>query len=880
MLLNNNSPKANISNNVNIKLKEHQLAMLQRCIDIENVKDNLFGIMSDKPGTGKTYVILSLINYFKLENEKRKRKETNIIVVPQNIYTQWIISIEKFSNDLTYNKFINYENIMSLYLKPDLLQNNDIILTTSSYYHIISTTLSSLNIKISRIFFDEIDSISNIISTKIDADFIWFVSASFNIDYLGYYGNKIKGYDVNSITCKCDNDFIDEYIYLETPIKKYYLCKNIYIDNILECVVTKRELKGLNAMNFTLNKKDFEQNKVNNEKEVINLIIKNRKSIIDFNKFKIEESNKNIEHYNKCFDNSTLYYTNYKELIDKLTESNNLIIFKDFIIYFLSTFQDFMSLSVFKDEFRQKGVQSLKIVFDDIIDICYNINEIDRICSNHLNTKKITMEIDMVIMNIKKMNIIIGNILKTLNDIKEEETLVFNLYEILENNKNYFEDFLNKITEYSDSILAPSQIEINNKQLEISQKLIDDNKYKIDLIYTRLMENKCCPICYEQYNESIKSECSSPNNKSKNEMNNETNNETNNEINNETNNKMNNETNNETNNEINNEMNNEMNNETNNEEISIKKVYYTSKCCNNKICESCINNWYKLNKESCIFCNTDNVLLDDLMYCCVNEEFEEKNDNNLNNTLINQLDIQFEVYNSSKAEFLDYYIEELTKTDKKIIIFSDYSSVFQYIETLCDKYDIKYVDLDKGNIKEIDNAVTNYKYGDAKILLSNSTLFGCGMNFENATDILFVHKMDKDMEKQVIGRAQRMGRKSVLNIIYLEYENESELTIKLNKNSDLLYEDTDTDDLNINNELYKYYKNKQISSILDNIQEINFDDISGNEITETNIMETSINSISETSIDSIHMETLIDNTIPRVNNYIDVNLDELISNLM
>jgi hypothetical protein len=261
------------------------------------------------------------------------------------------------------------------------------------------------------------------------------------------------------------------------------------------------------------------------------------------------------------------------------------------------------------------------------------------------------------------------------------------------------------------------------------------------------------------------------------------------------------------------------------------------------------------------------------MYCCVNEEFEEKNDNNLNNTLINQLDIQFEVYNSSKAEFLDYYIEELTKTDKKIIIFSDYSSVFQYIETLCDKYDIKYVDLDKGNIKDIDTAVSEYKFGDAKILLSNSTLFGCGMNFENSSDILFVHKMDKDMEQQVIGRAQRMGRKSVLNIIYLEYENESEFTIKLNKNSglyiksEILMEDnTDTCDLDINTELYKYYKNKQISSLLDNIEYINLDDISGNEIESNDNMITTIDSLSS-SEEQPYME------------HIDVNLDELISSL-
>jgi hypothetical protein len=568
-------------------------------------------------------------------------------------------------------------------------------------------------------------------------------------------------------------------------------------------------------MNFTLNKKEFEQNKVNNEKEVINLIIKNRKSIIDFNKFKIEESNKNIEHYTKCFDNKLLYYNNYKELVDELNQKNNLILFKDYVIQFLSTFQDFTLLPVFKDEFRQKGIQSLKIVFDDIIDICYNINEIDRICSNHLNSKKITMEIDMIIMNIKKMNIIIGNILKILNDFRDEDTVVYNLYDNLETNKNYFENLLNKIIEYSDSILSPSQIEIHTKQLEISNKLIDENKNKIDLIYARLIENKCCPICYEQYEDS--NNCSSPSHKNKLDL----------------------------------------------SEISKtnKKVYYTSNCCNNKICEYCITEWYKLNKESCIFCNTNGILLNDLIYCYTEDNNSIDSTNNIDNNLIEKMDISFDIFNSSKGDFLNDYIEELKTLDKKIIIFSDYSSVFQYIETLCNKYDIKYVDLDKGNIKDIDSAVSDYRYGDTKILLSNSTLFGCGMNFENATDILFVHKMDKDMEKQVIGRAQRMGRKTVLNIIYLEYENESEFTIKHTKNSDFNYDtDEEKDDIDINNELYKYYKNKQISNILDNIQEINFEDISTNEIIDK-------------------METSIENIAPLSDDYIDVNLEELISSL-
>ena len=58
-------------------------------LDIE--KDNLcnFGILSDKPGAGKTYVILGLI-YLTKNNLSKK---TNIIVVPQNILNQWKLSI-------------------------------------------------------------------------------------------------------------------------------------------------------------------------------------------------------------------------------------------------------------------------------------------------------------------------------------------------------------------------------------------------------------------------------------------------------------------------------------------------------------------------------------------------------------------------------------------------------------------------------------------------------------------------------------------------------------------------------------------------------------------------------------------------------------------
>ena len=112
--LDESSIKINQLNNINIILKEHQLAIINRCIDIENNNICNFGIMNDKPGTGKTYAILGLIFY--------TQKKNNIIIVPQNIISQWCESIHMFSNGLLdYKKFIDYNDTYNkLFIDTDI----------------------------------------------------------------------------------------------------------------------------------------------------------------------------------------------------------------------------------------------------------------------------------------------------------------------------------------------------------------------------------------------------------------------------------------------------------------------------------------------------------------------------------------------------------------------------------------------------------------------------------------------------------------------------------------------------------------------------------------------------------------------------------------
>ncbi len=108
----------------------------------------------------------------------------------------------------------------------------------------------------------------------------------------------------------------------------------------------------------------------------------------------------------------------------------------------------------------------------------------------------------------------------------------------------------------------------------------------------------------------------------------------------------------------------------------------------------------------------------------------------------------------------------------KIMIFSDFSSIFKKITPLCDMLNIKYVQLDGGNMRSIEQAVKQYKMEDAQILFCDSTLFGCGMNFENTTHVIFTHTPNPEMRSQIIGRAQRIGRESILQVYQLHYPNE------------------------------------------------------------------------------------------------------------
>ena len=652
----------------NIYLKDHQLAIIQKCIDIEEFKLCNFGIMNDKPGAGKTFAILGFILASKLQNELNKNisttdlvvfadnvnffesrplesrplesrplesrplesrplesspleldpqnfdktdisklnqtKEINIIVVPQNIIAQWCNSIHQFSNGekIKYKKFIDYNDILDLYNNETDLFNYDILITTSLYYNVIATTLSSNYLNVKRVFFDEIDSISSFLVNEINADFIWFVSASFRHSELGIYTDKISSDLFPYIKCKCNDTYIDKMFKIVNPNIYKIICKNIYVDNIFSGILSKEEYRLLNAMDYTKLKKKFYHKIAQNDKEAIDFLVKDKIEIIEMEELRIEDLKKSIE---SCSINERL--NSLKSQLDESEKS-------------LKESQE--KLNLIKERLKENNCCPL----------CYNEYE----------------EFQKKVISPCCKNII-----------------------CFECTNNWF-----------TNLKKTNCIYCNTPETKME-----------DYIIVKPTTNCTCTICDKEY------------------------------------------------------------------EADDDKLY--AKCCEKITCNACLQDWYtKLLKRNCLFCKKEGITIEDFRNEKQHEEMKLNEQNGI------------KYIKKTKLEVIQFFIKTKLYGNSKVIFCSDYVRIFNDIKILFNNYKIEYIELDDGNINEIEESIKSFTTGTIKVMLLNSNLFGCGLNLQCTTDIVFLHNPNSILEQQIVGRAQRPGRLDPLNVWYLMHENE------------------------------------------------------------------------------------------------------------
>jgi SNF2 family DNA or RNA helicase len=111
----------------------------------------------------------------------------------------------------------------------------------------------------------------------------------------------------------------------------------------------------------------------------------------------------------------------------------------------------------------------------------------------------------------------------------------------------------------------------------------------------------------------------------------------------------------------------------------------------------------------------------------------------------------------------------------RFLVFSRFDNPFETIETAVEVLGIRVKHV-KGNKDAIASTLRSFENGSLRCLLLNSKYAGAGLNITAATHVILLHAMTHEEEKQVLGRAYRIGRKGALTFIKLLHNDEEAYT--------------------------------------------------------------------------------------------------------
>jgi len=123
----------------------------------------------------------------------------------------------------------------------------------------------------------------------------------------------------------------------------------------------------------------------------------------------------------------------------------------------------------------------------------------------------------------------------------------------------------------------------------------------------------------------------------------------------------------------------------------------------------------------------------------------------------------------TKIEEFINFVEK--NPNSRILLFSGFDASFFQLTSEMEHRNITYSSIN-GSTARVQKIINEFSTGQYRVLLLNSRHVGAGLNIVAATDVFLFHKMNSEMEKQIIGRAYRMGRTLPLNVHHLLHSNE------------------------------------------------------------------------------------------------------------
>lgn len=704
MYLTSESLAADQPNNCEVTLWKHQLIMLNRCLEIEKHYD--IGIISDQPGSGKTYVVLALINHIYDNNRfvsslsyGSETKTTNLIVVTNNIYHQWLEAIQQFPN-LSYHKFIDYQDISSLYYGPDILKKYDILLTTPLYFNMIAQSLRSNNLSVHRLVIDEIDNTSSLILNNIDCQYKWFVSGSFNPEMTGCYRSTLDNIDrlygdLSVITCCCEPSLYGSEEILEEPLYHDVLCKDIYIDFIMDGIISEEEKCALNALDFkVLLPEQGVELKATNFQGLLKKMTEN----FQFQKSHLSDKISSLEvSKNRLLVMQELekFHCDQDGLGSETSVLNHQLINNKLMVISQQQ-EDALNQQTLNSEKLDRVANRLQTA--KVCTICYEALEDDIYTTECCQSLYCQPCITRWLETLRKKTCPFCQQKICFKDHRDKTTYPSRDY--LGIDRDYYSDSDRDSVSDSDSDIDNTQYNQNNETKQSNQS----NQPKVYSVFMVVDVDKYKTTCQDKKKQKLDSLYQS-----------------------------------------------------HQEKMSI------------------LNQQFDLRKKK--------LEQDQLQEIQENIRIQENEKRQTEEAQIRFLEIkkQQEEYRLkttnmlSKIDYIKTFLTDIDQKRDRIIIFSDFSSIFKQITEYLVSINLGHVTLDGGNINDLQSDIDDYRLGNRPVLMANSSMYGWGMNLQHTTHILLVHKISCPLKReQLISRAQRPGRTCRLKIYTLLHRNEQD----------------------------------------------------------------------------------------------------------
>jgi len=181
-------------------------------------------------------------------------------------------------------------------------------------------------------------------------------------------------------------------------------------------------------------------------------------------------------------------------------------------------------------------------------------------------------------------------------------------------------------------------------------------------------------------------------------------------------------------------------------------------CCNQIFCGNCLIKSLERNRE-CPMCR---VVIDTKKLIMIGDKVPEE---------INSANMDIDEEKPlKKSEALLKLIRENPKG--KFLVFSRYDNPFDQIANACASEGITIRQV-KGNKDVVNSIINSFESGTTRVLFLNSLYSGAGLNIISASHVILLHSMTSEEQKQIVGRAYRLGRTEELNLVRLIHPGEN-----------------------------------------------------------------------------------------------------------